>query len=400
LKIEDGLDDLNEEEKEENNNNSSKEEQEIQEESVECLSHPLTTPNPMIEDSKQHHQKKKLMLSGWRRNPDNEGLPVYILVNGWFEEGRDVRVDWGGCEINCCEILIEEEEEEDKELEEEIQHPIARMNTPNTTNTNDTSTKEEEEKEEEEENHHHHHVTRMRIGSGSSWFKDMIPSGEGYLLMWERERLMEWNIKAKLAIPWEKCAKLAIENIVKQSTYHALFSTFNWPLLLVEKFSFIDDIWVMIREKTKMAGEMLAKILMDRPHGSRPVSLIGYSYGARLIFHCLEYLNEHQDDNPEKSGRGIVENVVLIGCPLARSLSDWDHICHIVCGKVFNVFSSKDCYLALLFRLHNWWEMSVSGIQEVNHPMVTNIDISHLISNHFNYPNHLEHILSLLNLEN
>jgi hypothetical protein len=43
------------------------------------------------------------------------------------------------------------------------------------------------------------------------------------------------------------------------------------------------------------------------------VTLVGYSFGARLIFHCLEELDKAGAD-----GRGIVENAVLLGTPISN----------------------------------------------------------------------------------
>ena len=53
---------------------------------------------------------------------------------------------------------------------------------------------------------------------------------------------------------------------------------------------------------------------MARVHGERPVTLIGYSMGARLIFHALLTMAEHHGG----AARGLVDDVILLGgggCP-------------------------------------------------------------------------------------
>lgn len=49
---------------------------------------------------------------------------------------------------------------------------------------------------------------------------------------------------------------------------------------------------------------------MQGCHGGRPVTLIGCSMGARLVFHCLLEL-------ARLGLRGCVENVILLGAPVS-----------------------------------------------------------------------------------
>lgn len=55
----------------------------------------------------------------------------------------------------------------------------------------------------------------------------------------------------------------------------------------------IDHAWVVALDRAQKAGVLLAQTLMAGGHGDRPVILVGYSMGARLIFHCLLELCRH-----------------------------------------------------------------------------------------------------------
>jgi hypothetical protein len=68
----------------------------------------------------------------------------------------------------------------------------------------------------------------------------------------------------------------------------------------------IDGLWTIAVERADQAGKELAKVrcfvyfyshimsivqaLLARPAGSPPVTLVGYSMGARVIFSCLKHL--------------------------------------------------------------------------------------------------------------
>lgn len=44
-----------------------------------------------------------------------------------------------------------------------------------------------------------------------------------------------------------------------------------------------DDPWGVVRSRALEAGRLLAAVLLSRPVGSRPVTLLGYSMGAKVI---------------------------------------------------------------------------------------------------------------------
>lgn len=63
----------------------------------------------------------------------------------------------------------------------------------------------------------------------------------------------------------------------------------------------IDHAWVVALDRAQKAGVLLAHTLMAGGHGDRPVILVGYSMGARLIFHCLLELCRHNAKGPRLS---------------------------------------------------------------------------------------------------
>ena len=49
----------------------------------------------------------------------------------------------------------------------------------------------------------------------------------------------------------------------------------------------IDHPWAVCMDRAQKAGQRLAVLLLAGGHGDRPVTLIGHSFGARVLFHCL-----------------------------------------------------------------------------------------------------------------
>lgn len=57
----------------------------------------------------------------------------------------------------------------------------------------------------------------------------------------------------------------------------------------------IDGPWTLAIERSDEAGKELAVSLLEsHAAGHRPISLVGYSFGARVIYACLVELARHQ----------------------------------------------------------------------------------------------------------
>lgn len=140
----------------------------------------------------------------------------------------------------------------------------------------------------------------------------------------------------------------------------------------------------------EVAGAQLAEVLLARVHGERPVTLLGYSMGAKLIFHALISMAEHHGDK----ARGLVDDVVLLGGTMSRDVDEWRLVRSVVCGRLINGHSNNDWLLALLYRYKSW-NLSVAGLGPVEDVAgVENVNLSSVISSHTDYPRKMAQILT------
>jgi len=61
--------------------------------------------------------------------------------------------------------------------------------------------------------------------------------------------------------------------------------------LQLQLTNLIDNTWTLAIERADLCGRELAKALLMRTQGSRPVTLVGFSIGSRVIFSCLRELS-------------------------------------------------------------------------------------------------------------
>lgn len=151
-----------------------------------------------------------------------------------------------------------------------------------------------------------------------------------------------------------------------------------WPLGLIKVVSVLDNPFSVALARADKAGKVLAHALIDGVQGKRPVTLMGYSVGARVIFACLIEL-------AEQHAFGLVESVVLMGAPAPSYNAEWRKIRSVVAARVVNVYSTDDYVLGYLYRSTKF-EMGVAGLGEVkNVHGIENFDMSKLINGHDRY---------------
>lgn len=103
-----------------------------------------------------------------------------------------------------------------------------------------------------------------------------------------------------------------------------------WPTALLSMSSVIDNPWSVCCRRSSEVGKHLAHILKAQQHGKRPVTLIGFSLGARVIFYCLREMAELGNS------QGIIQDAIMLGTPVTNSSSQWEKCSTVVAGKIIN----------------------------------------------------------------
>jgi hypothetical protein len=255
------------------------------------------------------------------------------------------------------------------------------------------------------------------------WDWKMTFGGEMYTVKWESELLKRiCDCFIDLA---RDVVSGATKQILKQTVFHTLLAAVVWPSYLLSAADMIDGDWTLAVERADEAGKLLAKTLLFSRAGRRPVTLVGYSFGARIIYSCLKELARYQEEwetyqelQEEKETGGqvdearlaryqhkmkgmrepasVVEDAVLMGLPNHLSLASWRACRQIVPGRLVNCYSSRDLILSLMFQAKRFSGGSFSagmgsilkpvcGTCPVLEPGIENIDCSDLIGGHGDY---------------
>jgi len=216
------------------------------------------------------------------------------------------------------------------------------------------------------------------------------PQSEVFALRWELEALTKLGSSLESVVK-SAAWRVAKKEIIARTIFASLMDAL-WPIALLKVSKVVDNPFSVAKNRADKAGLVLADALINKAQGERPVTLIGYSLGARLIYSCLMSL-------AERRAFGLVESAVLIGTPAPSDAAAWRAMRSVVAGRLVNVYSENDYILAFLYRTSSI-QYGVAGLQETQDVKgIENVNVSAMVSGHLRYQYLVGSILEKIGFE-
>ncbi|KAF2367863.1 Protein of unknown function DUF726 [Trinorchestia longiramus] len=214
-------------------------------------------------------------------------------------------------------------------------------------------------------------------------------SREQYALRYESTYLLELGHTLDYLLQF--AFSIAVQESLKYTVLAGIISAVMWPASLVTLASVIDNPWGVCCRRSAQVGRQLASVLLQREHGRRPVTLMGYSLGARVIYYCLLELAQI------KNNAGIIQDVILLGAPVSANPEQWKEFGAVVSGRIINGYCQKDWLLHFLYRTSSA-KLHIAGLEPVKwiDRRMCNFDFSDIVSGHMDYAKKLDLILKTL----
>lgn len=216
-------------------------------------------------------------------------------------------------------------------------------------------------------------------------------SREQYCLAWEAKYLMELGNALETIL--SGLANMVAQEALKYTVLSGIVAALTWPASLLSVANVIDNPWGVCLYRSAEVGKHLAHILLSRQQGWRPVTLIGFSLGARVIYFCLQEMAQ------EKDCQGIIEDVVLLGAPVDGEAKNWEPFRKVVSGRIVNGYCRADWLLSFVYRTSSV-RLRVAGLQPVllQDRRVENVDLSSVVSGHLDYARQMDIILKAVGI--
>ncbi|OWB83491.1 hypothetical protein B5S33_g2121 [[Candida] boidinii] len=212
--------------------------------------------------------------------------------------------------------------------------------------------------------------------------------GDLYSLYWEPELLT--SMGQTINILATEVLTQSIQQILGSTILITLFSGLQLTLMLTKLGYLLDNPWNVSLDRAWASGAILADTLIRKKLGVRPVTLVGFSLGSRVIYSCLLEL-------AKRGEYGLVEDVYLFGSPYVVKVDQIALARSVVSGRFVNGYSKKDWILGYLFRATSGGLSTVAGLSPIEG--IENYDCSELVTGHMGYREVMPKLLKNLGWE-
>jgi hypothetical protein len=214
--------------------------------------------------------------------------------------------------------------------------------------------------------------------------------GDMFSLLWEPEMLR--SMGQTITILASEALSTSIQQLLGATILTALMSAIQLPMVLSKLSYLIDNPWNVSLDRAWKAGIILADTIIAGNVGVRPITLVGFSLGSRLIYSCLHEL-------AKRGGYGLIENVILLGNPIAINTDQLALARSIVSGRFVNGYSTNDWILGYLFRATSGGLSKVAGLGPIKSFDIENVDCTDLIDGHMGYRSAIPKIMKRIGWE-
>lgn len=212
--------------------------------------------------------------------------------------------------------------------------------------------------------------------------------GDLYSLYWEPELLT--SMGQTINILATEVLTQSIQQILGSTILITLFSGLQLTLMLTKLGYLLDNPWNVSLDRAWASGAILADTLIRKKLGVRPVTLVGFSLGSRVIYSCLLEL-------AKRGEYGLIEDVYLFGSPYVVKVDQIALARSVVSGRFVNGYSKKDWILGYLFRATSGGLNTVAGLSPIEG--IENYDCSDLVTGHMGYRQVMPKLLKNLGWE-
>ena len=160
--------------------------------------------------------------------------------------------------------------------------------------------------------------------------------GDIYSVYWEPEMLQ--SMGQTISILATEALTQTLQQVLGSTVLITLMAALQLPIVLTKLAYLIDNPWTVSMARADLAGLILADSLTDRNLGSRPITLVGFSLGSRVIYACLREL-------AKRGQSGLIQNVYLFGAPVIANKDEFLRCRSVVAGRFVNGYATNDWIL-------------------------------------------------------